>query len=358
VHYVDAEREAALAGEAHLIAEALADDDSRAEALLARHLWLTHEPSARRERLTMAQEAMELLGAGGAGSVKLRVGRELLTDLLQNGEVARFDLELARYERLAAEVSSPRDLYWSAVLRATQATLRGDLVAGEQLARGAALRGDEMQQRAAGTEFLQRFLIRFQQGRLSELVGTVRTAADPGSAYRSGSAVSAVACAETGHLDDALRLAKWSMGTDGDEMYRDGFWLGAHAFLASVAATARDRALAPRLRELLAPCCDDIVVFGAGAAVLGSGHQWLGLLADVCEDWDQAVEHLVEAERVAARLGLRFWRAQAQIDLASTLTRRNRGDHARIRNLTDEAVSTAEKNGFGRILAQASGIAP
>lgn len=356
LHYSNAQREAGLVQEAHVIAERLADDNARAEALLARHLWLTHAPSARRERLAMAQHAMELLEAGGTNPVRLRVGRELLTDLLENGEISGFDVEVARYERLAAETLSPRDLYWSAALRATQATLRGDLVAGEQLARGAALRGDELQQRAAGTEFLQRFVIRFQQARLSEVVTAVRAAPDPSSVYRAGGTLAALACAETGRIEDALRLAHWSMGTPGDEMSRDSFWLGAHACLAGVAAAACDPALARRLNELLAPCTDHIVVYGAGAAVLGSAHQWLGVLAVVVGDIDPAIEHLIEAERVAERLGLPYWRAQAQIDLAATLDARGRGDGARVRRLTNEAVAIAEKNGFGRILARAADV--
>ena len=350
LHYIDAEGQGILVQEAHALAEALCDDNGRAEARLARHLWLTHEPAARQERRSLAREAVELLGVGGSSLVRLRVGRELLTDLLENADNRRFDREIVAYEQLAAEVSSPRDIYWSAVLRASQATMRGDLVAGEQLARGAALRGDELQQRATGTEFLQRFLIRYQQGRLSELVGLMRGAPDPGSAYRSGSAVAATAFAETGRIDDALKLARWSMGSDGDEISRDSFWLAAHALLAGVAAAAHDEALAARLRELIAPCADHIVVYGAGAAVLGPAHYWLGLLADCCGDYDDAAEHLIEAERVCEQVGLPYWRAQVQIDLAFTLTRGGRGDGERIRRLTQAAVATAEKSGFGRIL--------
>jgi len=354
LHYTNAQREAGLVQEAHAIAEMLADDNARAEALLARHLWLTHAPSARRERLALAQRAMGLLETEGTNPVKLRVKRELLTDLLENGEIARFDIQLAQYEQLAAAVSSPRDIYWSAALRATQATMRGDLMAGEQLARGAALRGDELQQRAAGTEFLQRFAIRFQQGRLAEVVSVVRAAPDPGSVYRSGSSIAALACAETGRIDDALALARWSMGTTGDEISRDGFWLGAHACLAGVAVAAGDRTLARGLYALLEPCTDHVVVYGAGAAVLGSAHQWLGVLAVVDGEIDRAVEHLVEAERVAERLGFPYWRAQAQIDLAATLNARGRGDGAHVRRLTNEAVAVAEKHGFGRIVARAA----
>ena len=95
----------------------------------------------------------------------LRVRRELLTDLLQCAELDRFECELDRYERDGRDLSSPRDIYWAMALRATEATLHGDLSAGEQLARGAAVRGFDLEPSVAGAEYLQRFVIRFQQGR-------------------------------------------------------------------------------------------------------------------------------------------------------------------------------------------------
>jgi hypothetical protein len=283
----------------------------------------------------------------------LRIGRELLTDLLENKEIDRFDTELDRYERVARELSSPRDIYWAMVLRATQATLRGDLSSGEQLSRGAALRGCELEQRATGAEYLQRFVIRFQQGRLAEVLGDPRDAAAARPVYRGGSALAAVALAETGRIEAAVRIAKWAVGPDGLGIARDAFWLGAHALLANVAVAARDRELTELLDELLTPCANHVVTFGAGGAVLGCGHHWLGLLALAQGMPDRAVEHLTAAETVSARIHAPYWLVQARFDLARALETRERvGDQQRAEQLRSEAVRAAENGGFGRILAR------
>ena len=145
------------------------------------------------------------------------------------------------------------DIYWSMALRATQATLRGDLPVAEQLARGAMLRGRELEHNVLGAEFLQSFVIRYQQGRLGEFVGGLRATVDDQPAYRAGSALAALACAETGHVEEGARRARWAVGRAGDMIQKDALWLGAHALFCGVAARAGDADLAETLYEILEP---------------------------------------------------------------------------------------------------------
>ena len=350
LYYDDPVREAALADEARALAETLADDTVLAEAHLARHLSLTHEPTARVERLTTSEVALGLATSTGSAPAMLRVGRELLTDLLENGECERFDAALDGYEGLAKQACSPYDLYWSMALRATQATLYGDLSLAEQLARGAGILGAELHEDAVGLEMLQQFVVRYQQGRLVELVRPLRAIEAPRPAYRAGSALAAIACAEAGRLDDADHIARWAMGPDGKAIGRDTFWLGAHAlFAGAVSATGNDE-LTRSLYESLLPCADHVVTFGAGGAVLGCTHHWLGLLARALGDFDAAAAHLREAEVISARIGAPYWRAQAQCDLAEALRRRgNAADAAEAEKLTHEASTVAAQKGFGRL---------
>jgi hypothetical protein len=174
------------------------------------------------------------------------------------------------------------------------------------------------------------------------------------SLYRAGSCLGALASAETGRPTEGARIARWAMGPDGRSITRDAFWLGAHALFASVAATASDTELAEQLIPLLASCADHVVVFGAGGAVLGCGHHWLGLLETTCNRWDRAAEHLAEAERVSAGLGAPYWRAQAQIDLAHALRLRGDGnDSQTASSLIDAAVASSQRYGYGRLLVRA-----
>jgi hypothetical protein len=237
------------------------------------------------------------------------------------------------------------------VLRATEATLHGDLGAGEQLARGAAVRGFDLEPSVAGAEYLQRFVIRFQQARLSEVLGTPGDNAEPRPAYRAGAALSALAQAETGHVDVALRTARWAVGPDGRGIARDSLWLAAHALLAVVAFVACDRELAAVLDALIAPCADQLVTFGAGGAVLGCGHHWLGLLAQAQRMPDRAAEHLAEAVAASERIRAPYWLAQARFDLANVLESRDRaGDREHADELRTEALRAASAGGFERIL--------
>ena len=352
LYYVDPPREAMLADQARVLAETLADETALIEAHLAQHLSLTHEPTARVERLAMSEAALRLAMSNGFAPLMLRVGRELLADLLENGECERFDAALDRYEGLAKQSCSPYDLYWSMALRATQATLYGGLARAEQLARGARILGGELHEDASGLEMLQRFVVRYQQGRLVELVSPLRAIDTPRPAYRAGSALGAIACAEAGRHEEAERIARWAIGPDGQAIARDSFWLGAHALFAGALARTGDEELAHRFYELLLPCADHVVTFGAGGAVLGCTHHWLGLVAGAFADLHLAAAHLSEAEKISTRIGAPYWRAQAQVDLAATLCRRgDEADASSARCLMNEAQTTAERYGFGRLSA-------
>ena len=350
LYYLDPDRQDALTDTALILAAGACDKTSMAEAQLARAPVADARSDPRVERLELADAAMRLGGEVASSRLQLRVGRELLADLLENGEVERFDTALDSYEKLAAQACSPYDIYWSMGMRATQATLYGDLHAAEQLSRGARLRGQELEQDALGLEVLQQFVIRYQQGRLPELIGLLRKTTELQPAYRAGLALAALACAETGRLDEAVRFTRSLVAAD-DEIARDSFWLGALAMLSGAVALAGDADLARVLSEALAPCADHIVTFGAGGAVLGCGHHWLGMLADTMEESDRAAVHLAEAERVSDRIGAPYWKAQAQADLARTLTRRaRRGDATAARRLIVSARAIAENRGFDRIL--------
>jgi len=358
LYYVDPDREGRIAEEALELGHQLGDDAALAAGRLALHRWLTHRPEASRERLALSEAVVSLTTGDERSDLHLRACRLHLNDLLENARTDDFDAGLDRYERVATELRSPHDMYWSAALRATQATLHGDLVAGEQLARGAELRGQELQQ-ARGAHMLQRFVVRYQQGRLAEMQPTLRQVADEMPAYRAGAALAAVAWAETGRPDEAARIVHRVLGRDGRRLPRDVFWLAAIALFAGAVADACDARLHEMLTELLLPCADHVVVFGVGGAVFGTGHHWIGTLATVQGDTDLAVEQLTQAVELSERIGAPYWSAHARLGLARALARRHdRDDDTTIRSLTDAAVACAHAGGYGRILQRADRLGP
>ena len=254
-YYSDMDREGLAAREAMTVALASRNPLSVALAKLALRRWYTHDPTARVARLALTESALEVVPLDAAGAeVHLNVARALVADQLENADIAGFEAQLAQYERNAAVLGSPRHIHFAMTFRAAEATMHGDLELGEQLARGAALRGRELEQNAAGTQILQNFVIRYQQGRLHEEIATLRAAATANTVFHAGAALGATAYAETGQLHQATEVTRATLGTDGESLPRDAFWLGAVALFAGVSATSGDRELAQTLNTILEPC--------------------------------------------------------------------------------------------------------
>ena len=277
--------------------------------------------------------------------------RELLADILESGSVGEFKTTLLDYEQNSQRLGSPSDIYWSMALRATEATLHGDLVLAEQLARGAALRGYEFDQLSDGALLLQRFLIRYQQGRLAEELPVLRKVAHANSVFRAGAALTATALSEAGRTERACEVVWKTLGSDGSELPRDVYWLAAIALFGGVAARGPDQELQALLVRLLTPCSDHLVVFGVGGAVLGSSHYWLGLLSEALGAIDSAIDHHFKAWAVADNIEGPFWAAESQIELSRLLAARGLGsDMQESVRLADASFATAQHFGFGRIL--------
>jgi len=352
LYYTEVDREGEVAREAAEVAASLHSPEATVTAMQALRLWTTHQPEARAERLALSRSAFETIEAEPGSEFRLLVQRSLLADLLENGHVGEFEAMLGRYESLAKEFGSPRDIYWSMALRSTEATLKGDLVAGEQLARGAALRGHELEQVSEGAYLLHRFVIRYQQGRLAEELPVLRQVGKARTVFRAGASLAAIAHSEMNHHDQALEIAWETLGEDGSALARDVFWLGAVALLGGVAARGGDRQLQDLVTGLLAPCAGHVVVFGAGGAVLGSARQWLGVLSLARGDLDVALACFSGAESDARQIGAPFWQAQAQKDAAAVRTARGGpGDLEEAARLLQAATAAATQKGFGRLFS-------
>ena len=131
----------------------------------------------------------------------------------------------------------------------------------------------------------------------------------------------------------------------------------APVLFAGVAAAVGDLDLIALLYGMLEGCADHIVIFGAGGAVLGSGHHWLGALAAGRGRADAALDHLAEATAIAEEMDAPYWIAQSSIERAAALHSRGRaGDAARAERLVNEAIAIAEPQGYGRVLTQADAL--
>ena len=210
-------------------------------------------------------------------------------------------------------------MYWSMALRATQATLRGDLSMAERLARAACCCGPGPSQDAFGAEFLQKFVVRYSRPTV-ELVTGLRQATGMNRRTGRGAALAVTACAETGDPAEAVRIALGARTERRPRLTRRVVAQGALSlFCAGVAARAADMELAELLDELIAaPCSEHArdLRRRRGRARPGA---LLGGVAANAVGARPGDRHLDEAIHTAERIGAPFWAAQAQIDLAAVL---------------------------------------
>ena len=317
-------------------------------------------PRPRRERLEIATNAWELYEReGGSREVELLLHRALLGDLIENGMPDAFDARLDDYERSAAELGSPRDIYWASALRATQMMMYGDLDAGEQLARGAELRGRELEQSSGGAFVLQRFIVRYQQARLAEEVAVLRAVADADSVFRAGASLLAVACAEVGQTKRAAAIANddaraGRRRASARRVLARGAWRCSPASRPRPAtSTCCISSASCSRRAPITSSCSASVVRCSGAVTSGSA--WS---TPPCGRLDEALEHFVggEGDRRTLRRAVLDRRREGVGRGGLPRTGSGRRRRASIERLVREARALAERGGYGRVLAQADAI--
>ena len=133
---------------------------------------------------------------------------------------------------------------------------------------------------------------------------------------------------------------------------RDNLWLTALVLLAEVCAHLGDERGARELRALLEPYSGRNVVT-PGVAYLGPVDRYLGLLATVTGDHDQAAAWFASARDLAGAMGARPTMARLALDEAEALRER---DPARSAVLAAEAASEADELGLERLAERARAL--
>ncbi|WP_067489959.1 AfsR/SARP family transcriptional regulator [Actinomadura hibisca] len=292
------------AAEAVELARRTGDPALRAR-VLANYLLAAFAPGRNAARLRAAEEMLELPGLQRGAEMVARVS--LMACLLRAGDLARWDRELARCERLL-EVGRPELEGMVRIAQTARATLDGrwaeaeDLLGRHTVMRfGSALWGREFR------TLVTLFAIRRGQGRGAELLDDlVATAEDPAqSPLRPVAVLAAVEAGRPG-------LARELIGRWGHEVADD--WVGD--FLVPVWGLVAARLGTPdpaALYERLAPHADLLVVGGMGSACLGSAHQVLAELAHRLGDSVRAHAHARAALDVHRRLGLAYWVERSEL---------------------------------------------
>jgi DNA-binding CsgD family transcriptional regulator len=351
VYTPQAERRLALSEEAVALARRLGDAATLAAVLFDRHMaiWGAEGADSARERLAMATEVVDLAERLGDHAMALR-GRGLRrVDLLELGDLAGFDADLAAAERTAGELRQLHYRWQLPMARAGRALVVGDFAAAEELAAQGLSNG----RRASGqaVEVYHPGVIgclRFMQGRFGETGElsqglVVRYPAMP--VFRSALAV---ALAEAARADQAQAELERLTADDLAALPRDPAWSLNLAFLAVTCHDLGDGTLAVKLHRLLEPYADRHIATGRfGAFYLGPAAYFLGLLDLTLDQPEQAAARFAHAATLAGRIQARPRVAMSREGQARALLARDRpGDRQQASALLEEAITTAAKLGI------------
>lgn len=294
------------------------DPEVRATGLLTYHRWLTHDPNAADERLALSRELLSLCQTARLDAFAGRAARTILIDLLGLGYLNDFDRELETLARFAARHRIPADIYWVSAFRATRRLMVGPGGEAEELVRAARRLGRELQQGdAEGTFILQSFALRYQQGRAREVTASLETPASGHPRILAGLSLLAAALVASGRAEDARVVLDRTAVGGMLRLPHDNLWLGATALYAGVAASTGSAEQRTLLTRTLEPFADRWCLFGAGGAVFGTGHHWLGKLAVADGDFQAGAAHFERAAALSEAAGARYWSRVAQTDAAT-----------------------------------------
>ena len=350
----DPDRRLTLSAEAVELARRLGDPMALATCLDARHyaLW---RPETVHERLVVASELRRLAEAVGDPELELEGAGWTVVDLLELGDVAGADIQIAAASRLAAALHRPLYEWWTSQFRCAQAQLAGDFDEAERLAGETLAIGQRGQAENAVHVYAQAmFNIRREQGRLGEAEEAVRGFIELYPAVPAWRCALAVMLLELGRDDEARAEFDAIAAAGFDALPRDAQWLIATTLLAEVCGRLGAAAHAAELYERLAPYAGRNVVVGRAATFNGSASRPLGMLATVLGDFAAAERHFADALALHEAMGARPFTARTQLAWAELELAR--GDVHRARELLADAIVTADALGMVAVAERARGL--
>jgi DNA-binding SARP family transcriptional activator len=357
------DRREALSAESIEAARRLGDPLTLASSLHARNyaLWA---PGGAEERLAIGREIVDLAHQGGDPELALHGHAWCQTALLELGDVAGLDVELAAYERLADELRQPRYRWYAATRRAMRVLLAGDLDRGERLVQEARDLGKEAGEADAENVFGGQMLVVWHERPCQEAIDHTD------ARYR----VAETTLPEDSLLVLALRLWRLLLVLDTprrneaeaelapllgfaleklDPTYYGMGWSVFAVSLTTAAVRLSSCEEAATLYDLLLPHAGSNAQDCGAVAFLGAYSHHLGVLATTLAQWDRADEHLAAAAEAHERMGARAYLARTRLEWARMLfTRRKLGDVERGRKLLDQVLGAVRELGLPNVERQ------
>jgi class 3 adenylate cyclase len=345
------ERRVALSGDAMKMARRLDDSEALVTALHARH-WALTTPELVNERLAHSEEMLQVARETGDWEAEFLAHNSRFHCLLELCDGRAMDAEIEAMTQIAELIRQPSYLWHTVCLRAVRATLDGRFDDAEQLAREA-LEIGRLRQTAYFSymfRYAQLYAIRWAQGRLPELWGSIRSHSDRFPwipRWRD-----ALAAAELGDERAARAEVERHAARDFVDLPRDGLWLLHLSGLAQCSVLIRDERRGEQLYEFLLPFAERNAV-SYTQQPFGPVSLRLAALASMLGRWDDAERHFETAVACCRLLGARAIGARVHCEYGAALLERGRpDDHTRAAPLLQEAAQLVGELGATGLLAR------
>jgi len=347
LYWSEREQAVALCQQAAEMAKRLDDPHSSIVALWGRWLSLRNPDSLER-RLADTREMITIAERAGERDFALEARFYRIADLLESGDIVGADVEQREYLTAEAEL---RDRFQRGLLlEGMRALMDGRLDESETLAQQAFAAGQQSGRPLALNSFLiQHGFTLWEQSRYGELEPTLRGFVAQNPLIVFARCALQLSLLQLGRRDDARiefeRLAEGEFGL----VQRDWNWLPSMFVLSDICAELGEGKHAEILYRLLAPYSSHNAMLG-NVYSFGSTAFALGRLAAVLRRFDDAEAHFEAALAANRRIRAAIWVAHTQCELASMLlTRGERSDRTRARELIANARQTAEALGLVRL---------
>jgi hypothetical protein len=278
---------------------------------LAAHCDAIAGPDHSERRRTEAGEIVFLASLVGDRQLELLGRRLRAVALLEIGDITGFDVEVARFSDVAADLRQPTYGWYVPLWHGLRSLMRGDLEEAAVATNTARQIGDRAESlNAFALTFTQWWVSERMQGRSPQSASEMRRVLgfDPGGQPLAvGDSATRLRAVIATQLDDrAAAHAHLDVLVAGglERRPRDAEWLPETAQLAEVAAFAGHRAAVAEIYELLLPYAHRFCVEGIGAAFTGSVHWYLAMLARAKGDEEAAATHAIHAHDAHRRVGL------------------------------------------------------
>ncbi len=274
----------------------------------------------------------------------------------QAGLIEPVDECLALMESLSASLRQPTLVWATRFHRAVRSLVSGNPDEAERSAREAVQIGTESGQPDAFAYYLNNLMVvRWQQGRLRELLPVITRAVVDNPLVPALRAAQALAHSDADEGDAALHLLHATVANGLETLPVSTAWADSMVCWAEIAIVHGAPEAAARLYELLEPWHDQFV--DNGSTTEGPISHYLGGLATQLGRYRQAETFFEESLGLSEGMRAKFFTARTQLSWAAMLVARGRpADVDRTQELLAQSLTTATECGYATVARRAAAL--